>query len=67
MEQAPEKATERLSVAEAAQRIKRSWHVTFRLALTGQLDATNRDGKWTVTTASVDAYLARSAAAPQAA
>lgn len=52
---------------EAAMRLRLSWHQTWRLALTGQLQAVKEGGAWSVSAASIDAYLAKRPNAPQAA
>ncbi len=42
-----------LPLAEAAMRLRQSWAQTWRLALTGELDARKVGGRWFVTLASV--------------
>lgn len=65
MEQQSEE--ERVTMPEAAMRLRRSWHQTWRLALTGQIEATKEGGAWRVSRASLDKFIARQSIAPQAA
>ena len=43
-----------LTLAEAAMCLGQSWAQTWRLALTGELDARKVRGRWLVTTTSVE-------------
>lgn len=54
----PNSSPERITLVEAALRARESYAVVHRLMLTGRLDGVREGGRWLVTLASVDAYLA---------
>lgn len=56
-----------LSIGQAAFRLRKSWHATYRLVLVGAITATNTGGKWAVDEASVESYRQQNGGAPQAA
>jgi hypothetical protein len=52
---------EALPLAEAAQFLRVSWPRAWRLMLMGRLDGRKVGGRWFITTASIEAFLAREA------
>ena len=50
----PEGARTEMTLPDAAQALRKSWQQTYRLVLTGQLDARRVGGRYVVSAASVE-------------
>ena len=58
------KQSEWIELVEAARRLRLGYPVVHRLALKGILDARRINGRWSVSRASVDRYLAQATPEP---